>query len=602
MPSVTRIAAGLLLGGYCSVLIAQETAAPVVVTATRTAQTADQSLAAVTVITRAEIARSQANSLSELLTGLSGLQVTSNGGYGKASDIFMRGTNSSHVLILLDGERLGSATLGTTAVQDIPLDQIQRIEIVRGPRSALYGSEAIGGVIQIFTRRDSGVHANLGVGSNSTYQEAAGIGGHAGATRYHLEASHFATAGFNAAVGSNPDRDGYRRTALSAHLAHDFNAANTVSLDLLRSEGNNDYDGYDPTVAYRDATVQQALNARWRSMVTDNWTSTLSLGESRDESLEYADAALTNTYRTRRQQASWQNDLQLGDALLLTLGTDYLNDRVISDTAYTKTQRYDRALFAQAQYSRGGHDWLLGVRGDDNQQFGRHNTGNIGWGHTLADGLRLTASFGTAFKAPTFNDLYYQDPYGSNGNPDLKPETSDSAEIGLQSGGRTAHWQLHAYRTNIHDLIQWVQISSLTWQPQNVSGARIDGVELEADGRFGPWSTRLTATTLDARDSSTGMLLPYRPRQSGRLDVGRAFGALRADLSWLLQGPCYADAANTQTLPGYGVVNLALNYRAAPHWRLGARVDNLFDQPYQQVLNYNTAGRTVFVNVSYRPR
>lgn len=606
MQAKLSLAAALIAGGATVSISIQAADAidPVVVTATRTAQSAADSLAAVTILDRAAIEASQARSLTELLAGLPGVQVTSNGGYGKTSSVHLRGSNANHVLVLVDGMRLGSATLGSVPFEDLPLESIERIEIVRGPRSSLYGADAIGGVIQIFTRDGQGaprLRAAVGGGSHDTYRASAGLSGQHGNTRYALDVSRFTTQGFDSTDGNDPDRDGYHRSAASARIEHHYAPDHSLSLSALHSEGHNEYDGWDPSRRYTSDTVQQALSARWDIALSDIWYSRLLLGESRDESRNFSAGIPDGEFRTRRRQVTWQHDVQASDGLLLTLGADHLTDQITTTTIYSRTRRANTAFFLQGQLERGRHDWLLGLRHDDNDAYGTHTTGNLAWGYRLDDGMRLTASHGTAFKAPSFNDLYYQDPWGSNGNPDLQPERSASSEIGVQHVFPGGQWQLRAYRTDIRDLIQWTEIAPWTWQPNNVGAARIDGLEFGVNGLLGAWQLGVTLDLTDARDSTTATHLPGRARETARLTLERQSGRLYGRLDWLAVGRRYADAANTQELAGYGVLAAVLHYDIAPQWRVEARLDNLFDQPYQEVKGYHTAGRTLFVGLRYRP-
>lgn len=601
------LAAALIAAGTSIAIHAADAVEPIVVTATRTAQTVDDSLAAVTVLTRADIETSQARSIDELLAGLPGVQVANAGGYGKATSVYLRGTNSDHTLVLIDGMRIGSATMGSVAFQDIPLESIERIEIVRGPRSSLYGADAIGGVIHIFTRGGTGaprLRADVGAGSHDTYRVAAGLGGSHGNTRYDLDLSRFSSAGFNAQNDKHPDRDGYERNAASARVEHRFTPDHSLGFNALVSAGYNEYDGSNQDRLYTADTRQQALTAHWRVAPTELWHSTVMVGESKDESWNYTDGTASGTFRTRRLHASWQNDVQASDTLLLTLGADQLADTVRTSTAYDRTRRTTTGLFTQGQWQQGDHDWLLGLRHDDNDAYGRHVTGNLAWGYRLTDGTRLSASYGTAFKAPSFNDLFYPSvTFGSTtyaGNPDLNPETAASAELAVRGGSTGTHWQLRGYRTQVKNLILWSASGPLR-QPSNVGSARIDGIEFGLGGRQGDWSLELTLDLTDARNLDTNKLLPRRARESARLDLGHRRDRLHTTVSWLGVGARYDDDANTKPLAGYGLVHAALHYDAAKDWRVEARVDNLFDQPYQQVAGFNTVGRTLFVNLSYRP-
>lgn len=456
----------------------------IIVTATRTARTADETLASVTVITREEIDRRQATSVQEVLRGVPGLGVANSGGLGKATSVFLRGTNSDHVLVLVDGIRIGSATLGTAAFQDIPIDQIERIEVVRGPRSSLYGSEAIGGMIQIFTRKGGGAFKpsfSAGGGSHTTYKLSGGVSGGDERGWYNVSASHLDTRGFNACNGlpfppgggcftSEPDDDGYRNSAGSARAGYRFENGVELEGHLLHAEGKNEFDG---SFVNQSDFVQQAVSGKLRFSPVANWDVTLLGGRSLDESENFLNGASMSVFDTERVSASLQNDITLVVNHLLTVGFDYYNDLVDSSEAFAVTSRDDKAGFAQYQGAFDGHDVVLGIRRDDNEQFGGRTTGNVAWGYTFGPGLRLTAAWGTAFKAPTFNQLFFP----GFGNPNLKPEDSESWEVGASGRIAKLRWSLNSYYTQIDDLIAF---DATTFASANIAEAQILGLEASA--------------------------------------------------------------------------------------------------------------------------
>lgn len=603
-PFSRPLAGALLLASLPAIANESQPLDAVVVTATRTAQTADDTLAAVTVITREEIERRQPRDLPQLLSGLPGVDFTVAGGAGKTASLYLRGTESGHVLLLVDGVRMGSATLGQVAWQFIPVDQIERIEVVRGPRSHLYGSDAIGGVVQIFTRRGSEgfrAEARAGAGSHDTRNLSAGISGGADGTRWSLAAAHERTEGFDALKGAEPDRDGYRNTSLSARISHRFSGGAEVEAHLLRAGGKNDYDG---SWTNENDFVEQSLGGKFAFSPLDRWRVSLSAGQSRDESKEYLDGAFRDRYETRRTQLGWQNDLTLSERALLTLGLDFLRDAVEGSTDYAEDRRDDRAGFVEYQYLGEGYDFVLGLRHDRYDGFGGHTTGSLDAGLDLPWGLRATAGYGTAFRAPTFNDLYY--PY--SGNPDLDPEESATWELGLSHGSGAVAWSLRAYRTEVDNLIDWACAVNCDdtdwlndiWQPSNLRRARIDGLEATARTRLGDWNAAAALTLLDAEDSDTGNELPRRAPRTLRLDLDRDLARWHLGGSFIAQSGRWDDRANTRRIAGYGRVDLHADYALARHWRLSGQVKNLFDQSYESAANYNTAGRELFLSVAYR--
>ncbi|SFR89300.1 vitamin B12 transporter [Dyella sp. OK004] len=580
----------------------------VVVTATRTEQTQVNTLSAVTVIDRADIERLQPQSVQDLLQGTPGLSIANNGGPGKATSFFLRGTEADHVLVLVDGVKIGSATLGQASIQNIPVEQIERIEIVRGPFSSLYGSEALGGVIQIFTRRPQGAFVpnfNLGYGSNQSVRAGAGLAGKVGDGWYAVEATHENTDGINACRGKpspggagcfvyEPDRDGFRDNSVSLKGGYRFSEAWDADAQWLRSWGYNEYDGSQTN---QSDVVQQVAGARVHYRPSKLLTLTLNVGQSADLSDNYKDGVFSNTFNTHRDLGSLQGDLALGGGLW-SLGYDWLRDRVDSTTTYARDRRLNRGVFGQWQQTFGAHSLQASVRRDDNQQFGGKTTGSVLWGWDFTRALRLTASAGTAFKAPTFNELYYPG-YGS---PSLRPESSRSYELGLRGTHGWGGWSLNAFETHIRDLIAYDASVGL---PGNVERARIHGVEAVANTTLAGWDLRGTATWLDPRNESVGpnrdRLLPRRAGRSARIDADRRFGAFSIGASVYAADHRYDDIANRTRLGGYALTDLRLAYALDRDWKLQLSARNVFDKRYETAAFYNQLGRTAMVSVSYQP-
>lgn len=569
----------------------------VVVTATRTARTADETLASATVITRRDIERSQATSVQDLLQGLTGVSIANSGGAGKATSVFLRGTNSDHVVVLIDGIKVGSATLGTAAFQDFPVEQIERIEVVRGPRSSLYGSEAIGGVIQIFTRKGGGAlmpSASVTLGSYNTRQAAANLSGGGENSWLNLGLSQLETDGFSATKGpTEPDKDGYRNTSLNLRAGYRFKPGSEVDFHLLRAQGHNDFDG---SFQSQSASVQQAAGLSLKHQASELWSLKLAAGQSEDDSDNFLNGVFKSRFNTRRNTLSWQNDLALAPDHLFTLGLDRQEDAVSSTTAYTVTSRGTTGVFAQYLGRAGKQDFQFSLRRDDNSQFGAYTTGNAAWGRALADDLRVTLAYGTAFKAPTFNQLYYP----GFGNRNLKPEHSRSLEAGLSGKAGAGRWSLNAFESRVTDLIGFDGVTN----PVNAS-ARIRGLEAISSLRLADWDTRLNLTLQDPENRSNtanfGKVLNRRAEQSLRLDLDRDFGPYRMGTTLRAEGRRYDNLANTTRLPGYGLVDLHAEYRLTRDLRLQARVENLFDRDYETVSLYNQPGRSLFVTLRYQP-
>jgi len=578
--------------------------APVVVTATRTSQAADNALASVTVIDRAQIEQRQAQTVEDLLRGTAGIELSNNGGPGEQTSLFLRGTNFNQTLVLIDGIKVGSATTGAVPFQDIPLSQIERIEVVRGPLSSLYGSEAIGGVIQIFTRKGGGPlapHLTIGGGSYGTYDAAGGITGGGDNGWFSLYGSYRNSAGFNACNNPlgcgvvEPDRDGYDNLGGSARAGYRFSSGTEVDLTWFGTKAHTDFDG---VIANQSNTVQQVFGAKLLLRPLQAWDVNLSAGHSINNEDDLKNGSFVDSFDTSRDVASLQNNVYIGKRQTFTAGVDYQRDQVGGTTDYTVDSRTDWGLFGEYQATFADQNLRVSLRRDDNQQFGDHTTGNAAWGHTFGNGLRVTASYGTAFKAPTFNDLYYP----LYGNPDLKPEQSRSCELGLSRTQRWGHWSLHAYETMISDLIVSLPPDYI---PVNFDKARIRGLEAIVSARIAGWNVVNNLTLLDPVNESAGPengnLLPRRAQQSYLLDVDRAFGRFQLGGSLYVAGRRFDNPANTIRLNPYSLVGLRVEYALSKAWRLQGRIENLFNTNFETAAYYNQPGRAVYLTLRYRP-
>ncbi|MEO1766319.1 TonB-dependent receptor domain-containing protein [Thiobacter aerophilum] len=582
----------------------------VVVTPSRHAEPLTQTLQSTTVIAREDIEGAGQQTLPELLQTKGGVEIGVNGGPGQVSSIFIRGANSGHTVVLVDGVRLDNITSGTTALEHIPLTQIERIEILRGPGSSLYGADAIGGVIQIFTRRPvgSGFDASLGVGSDQMGRASLGLWQRWGGTQLNLRLAHESVNAPSATNDRattwvyNADRDPYRNTSLNAALRHDVDARTSLGLTVFAAEGVAHFDAGTPGDALKKERVQ-SVSAYSRKRLTDDWASLLRLAQGVDDyrwiNVNYAPVTST------QDQLTWQNDITLGRGARLTAGVEYVAQKLSSGTPYDRTRRHIASGFAIYRLDTGPHAMQLSLRHDENSQFGGHTTGGIGYGYRVSPAWRVTANLGTAFHAPTFDQLYYP----NSANPDLKPEKSTGEEIAVHYAEAGREVSLTGFANRIRDLIafdQKVKKPTCPWGcPVNVARARTQGVELAASLPLASqWRAVARATIQEAVNADSGRRLARRAEYYGSLGLNWKSGPWQVGAEVVGSGDRF-DSINedpSSHLPGYGFLNLRAAYAIDRTLTLAGRWDNVFDRTYELVKGYPARGSTVFVELRYLPR
>jgi len=596
----------------------------VVISANRQVQARNDSSAANTVFTRDDIDRLQPTSLTDLISRVPGVQVAPTGGRGSLPGMYIRGTKSAQSLVLVDGQRIANTTSGDSGLQYLNVDQIERVEVLRGSRSVIYGSDAIGGVIQVFTRRNAGQglqpRLKLGFGSNKTWERSLGLSGGDEYTRFNLGASLDETAGINSTHTSFPsdgDHDAYRNQSLSLNLSHSFSDALEAGFNLLDNRGKSEYDNsfgrYDVATGqtvgqkpYTDYTLSSA-SGYVDATLNERWQSRLELGhsENRDTKRDTLsdDFSVFNTYR---DSVNWQNDLTLNEQNSLILGGEWYEDRFHGSTTLTENSRWNRAAFVQHRFHGEWFSTELGLRRDQNQQFGGQNS----WSGTLTLPVNpdndLLLSYSEGFRAPTFNDLYYPDEYGfKNSNPNLKPETSKSYEVQWRSQlSDTSRLEASLYRTDIQDAIVFGSDG-----PQNVSSARINGFEAALKQELFGWQGSLGLALIDPRDRDSGRTLARRARRTVSLDLDRQFDQFGVGASWQAVSSSYDDAKNQQPLAGYGLLGLRATWTLNREVTLSMKLDNLLDKAYSRALyqyqgqqyGYREEGRAVMVGVTWTP-
>ena len=618
MTTIPKIILSTVLASASFSTLAETQLHPIV-TASRIAQSTDQTLAAVTVITREDIEHSQTQTVADLLRErVPGMDFSTAGGTGHLTSAFLRGTSSDQLLFIIDGNIMGSATTGAAQLELISLAQIERIEIIRGPRSALYGSEAIGGVIQVFTK-STGDQYNASVTYGSHETQAVSVGGNINInrTQLNISANHYKTKGFNVSNDIEDDNDGHSNNTVNLGFKQGFGQSSNVHANVLYAKGETEFDNnsFDNV----SDSIQQSYTLGLDTSLIGNWNTSFDVGQSKDRldtdgyNEDYdtnfpwpplGTYSFSNTlFETKRDQARWQNDLSFGETGQLAFGIDYINDKVDSSTSFAEAERNNKGLYALVQDKFGKHQLQLSGRVDNNEAFGNHHTGNIAWSYDISGEEQVSLSHGTAFIAPSFNDLYYVDTvyFFYDGNPDLKPEISRSTELAYTGNHGWGEWELRAYQTVIKDLIGY----SSTFSLENVSRAKINGAEFAINGNLADWDSQLNLSVIDPVNEDDNTILQKRAKRTLKMNLAKDFDSYRFGIHLLAQSPRFNNPSNTVELPGYAIVNLMLEKTIDKNWSLKTRLDNILNKEYSTSMDFynNTTNNTpvsLFVTLSYQ--
>lgn len=609
----------LALGGVAQAA----TLETVVVTGARGEQAFDEALAPVTLITRADIERAQATDLIELVARLSpAVQFVRSGGPGTAASLFVRGAGSSQLLVLVDGMRINTPLTGGAVLGGIALDAVERIEIVRGNLSSLYGSEAIGGVVQIFTRgavAERELSASLEAGSGATRSGAVSATGSVGGTRISATVAARAAEPFSAidtarvqvspfAAGANPDHDAHRQRSGALRATHRLSDATTVGVSAWSRRSRTEFDDTadGPTATHEEDARSESWQANLRHALAEIWTVDLRLGEASETSDNRASVPASwsaGRFESRNRSAQVQLEARLAPRVAAQVGLEYLHQRGAAsgyDPAFGGAltgfgRHVGSAWFGvTGRTDDGRRSVQLSARHDDISDVGRHDTWLVAYGIALAPRLRATAQASTAFRAPSFNDLHFP----GLGNPNLRPETAASLELGLRYAQAGTRASVAVFRTHTRDLIQFGGA-----RMDNVARARTDGVELTAGQVLGAWRLEANATYLDARDEASGERLLRRAPWSAQLGLfhERSRWLLGTELAWVdARSDFDINTFARKLLPAHTLVRALAHYRASANLRLKLRLENLFDERYTLVDGYSTWGRALFGGIEWR--
>lgn len=589
----------------------------VVVTANRTQQPVSSVLAPADVVTREEIDRWQAKSLTDVIRRMPGVDIAQSGGMGQTTSVYVRGTEARHTLVLVDGIPL--AKPGITGIADfsqIPLALVQRIEFIRGPRSAVYGADAIGGVINIITQSDKpGGQVDVGVGSNHYQQYDGSLRQKIGENTLVTVAGAFQdTKGFNIQPDStypvDSDRDGFRSKAFWAGVDHTFN---DQFAGFVRGYGYDNKSGYD--AGYQDGGDERQLyNHTYEGGLTfteDDYSSQLTVSVQKYKDYNYASTlglyqSGTTLDDMEQRNLQWGNTYRIGQGTL-SAGVDWQQQKLTSSDAYASNSytRDNTGFYLTGQQQVGQVTLEGAARGDDNNQFGWNGTWQAAAGWEFIPAYRVTLSYSTGFQAPTLGQMYGQQRLYIASNPDLKAERSEQWEVGLEGLSGPLDWRLSAYQNKINDLIDY-GYDEATFQGSyyNVQSATIKGIEWTGSLDTGIFSHRITLGYLDPRRDQDNEVLAHRSKQQVKYQLDWTMFNLDMDLTYQYFGKSYNNntnqyASEQRRMPGYSLVDLSASYPVTSHLTVRGRIANLFDKDYETVYGYDTPGREYYLTGSY---
>ncbi|MGE8320041.1 MAG: TonB-dependent receptor domain-containing protein [Comamonas sp.] len=591
----------------CSPALAQDGGAPLsemVVTANRTAQPLSDLVADMSIVDRETIERAGPSGVADVLSRLPGIEMVRNGGPGATTSLYLRGADTRFTAVYIDGVRIDSQSTGGASWQAIPLSVIDRIEVLRGPAAAVYGSDAMGGVVQIFTKKGEGApqpYVGMGLGNRGTFTAEAGVSGGADGWDYAIGLARAQSHGFNArtVATANPDDDGYRNNAVFGRLGYQINRQHRVEATLLSSYMNSGYDASKPPVDDRSISKLQTLGLNWQAQWTSEYSTKLQYTQSRDEYETRPSLYLTDT---RLQNYLFQNEYRRG-IHTLTAALERREDKL--ENGDIDRKRFQNALALGWGLRSGAHTAQFNLRHDRDSEFGGKTTGSASYGYEFMPHWRATVSAGTAFRAPT---LYQR--FSMYGDPSLTPEQGRNAELGLRWADGHDSFSATVYRNRVRNLINWVGGTGTCAGNEgpfggcyaSVGRAVYEGVTLAGGTRVGMVNLRASVDFQNPHDLDTGKMLARRAKRRATLSADTTLAGWTLGGELQANGQRYDDAANTKVLGGYTLLNLTASTQLGKDFSLVARLNNLADKKYELARTYATEGRSVYVGVRWAPR
>lgn len=563
-------------------------------------QTEKNSLFTAHVFTADEIEAAQTADIPDFLDQITGLSVRDSGGRGSATGVFLRGVASSQTIVLIDGVRVGSATLGSAALNQYPIEAIERIEVLKGPFSGIYGADAVGGVIQIFTKKGKSEQSSVRatIGSNGLKEFGLGLGYAGEKGSFHLGLQKEDKDGIDRTSileNGNDDIDGYEQQSLSLGGEYAFSDRTNAKLSVLSTDSTVDFDnrfGNGAGLKSDSKSLSTALQIAHSFSDYMQWNTTL--GINSDEVM--TNGSFPSEFTTDRDSVGTELVMKTGDSSRLTIGVDRYEESINSNNDYDLTERDNTGLFSQYHTQMDKVGLVASLRYDDNSAYGSDSNGSLALSYNFSDNLRAVASYGTAFVAPSFNFLYYP----NFGNPDILPEESKSSELSLLGNTDKLNWRVSAYNTDVTNLFSFNPVSYLA---ANVGEAELKGVEFEVKTKIAEWQLGLNADLLSAKNKVTNVELDDRAEKTIALTANRNYGDFDFGVALKHESGRF-DNGGTE-LNSYTLLDLTARYQFNDNLVIAAKIDNAFDKDYTVNLlgkdnRYNTEGREAKLTFQYK--
>ena len=589
------------------------------VTATRSAQPTGDVVADVTIVDRDAIERAGPVGIVDVLARIPGIEITRNGGTGSNSSVFIRGGENRQTAVLVNGIRIDSQTTsGGATWSAIPLAQIERIEVVRGPTSAVYGSDAVSGVIQIFTKKGEGAFApviSASYGAYNTHRIDFLGSGSINSFDYSFGISEGTSDGFNARPAPattvlNLDADGYKARSVNTRLGFQIDRDQRVEATILQSINDAQYDGGSSTSAanlrasratdYRRISTLNVAGLQWLSQWTDRYSTKIAVTSSTDKGEENIGGAVD---QTQTSSVLMQNEYRIGSQLLTATLENRQDQFLLTSAPIVDKSKSQSATGMGYSWSGFGHTIQLNMRNDRDSEFGGKTTGSAAYAYAITPQLRVSASGGSSYRVPT---LYQR--FSQYGVANLRPESGRNSEFGVKYQEGSSNFGVTAYRNRLSNLLTFLSGAQAVVCPSPVLGcysntaqAEYAGVTLFANGRMGSFNVHGSIDSQNPRDLTLGKQLPRRARQHAILGADTQMGGWRYAADLLLSQKRFDTATNNTELPGYALVNLNVSTQLSKDWKFMAKVDNLTDKDYQTALGYGMTRRALYLGLTWAP-